>query len=352
MHKISEILQKWFIQNKRDLPWRATNDPYKIWISETILQQTRVVQGLNYYLRFVERFPDVKVLAEADEKEILLLWQGLGYYSRARNLHFAANQIVMWFHGKFPTDYNDILKLKGVGEYTAAAVCSIAYNQNVAVLDGNVYRVLARLFNEKTPIDSSEGKKLFSALAAELLDKNNASIHNQAMMEFGALQCVPQSPDCKNCVLQGKCLAFTRKNVENLPFKSKKTKISERFFNYLIVRCSDEILLNKRGTSDIWAGLYDFPMLESNHLLNKEELLENQHFVDYFPKNITTKILSQSVVYKHVLTHRRIFAQFFEITVSTFSPTLNKQFIKTKATEIHHFPLPRLIDRYLEDSAD
>jgi A/G-specific adenine glycosylase len=342
-------MQKWFAENHRELPWRETKDPYKIWISEIILQQTRVNQGYDYYLRFIERFPDIKTLAAADETEVLRYWQGLGYYSRARNLHFAASQIVANFSGIFPHTLKDVLKLKGVGVYTAAAICSFAYNEPVAVVDGNVYRLLSRLFNEPTPIDTTEGQKIFADLAAEILDKKSPSAHNQSIMEFGALQCVPVSPDCNHCTLQSYCQAFANKTVAALPVKAKKTKVTERFFNYLVINEKENIFIKKRTEKDIWSGLYDFPLIEGEKLFSKDELIENEQVGNLFQDVGEIFINNFSTTYKHILTHRKIFAQFIEIEVSQLSKIIENQFIKIKRSEVSNFPLPRLIDKYLTD---
>ncbi|MDR2385784.1 MAG: A/G-specific adenine glycosylase [Tannerella sp.] len=347
MQIYSRNMQKWFVENHRELPWRETKDPYKIWISEIILQQTRVNQGYDYYLRFIERFPDIKTLATADETEVLRFWQGLGYYSRARNLHFAARQIVEYFGGIFPDTFSDVLKLKGVGVYTAAAVCSFAYNQPVAAVDGNVYRVLARLFDESAPIDTAEGQKIFANLAAEILDKHSPSAHNQSIMEFGALLCVPVSPDCNNCVLQDHCQAFAKKTVDSLPVKAKKTKVVERFFNYIIINEKENIFIKKRIEKDIWRGLYDFPLIESGKLFSKNEFLENEQVKNLLRDVEKIFVNNFSATYKHILTHRKIFAQFIEIEIAPSSKALEKQYIKIKHSDIANFPLPRLIDKYL-----
>ncbi|MFZ4583041.1 MAG: A/G-specific adenine glycosylase, partial [Paludibacter sp.] len=231
----SKTLINWYEHNKRELPWRDISDPYRIWISEIILQQTRVNQGISYYLRFVDRFPDVKALATAHEDEVLKYWQGLGYYSRARNLHKTAQIIVEKHNGNFPNSYTEIVQLKGIGAYTAAAICSFAYNQPYGVVDGNVYRVLSRLFAIQTPIDSSQAKNEFSDLATNLLNNSNPGIHNQAIMEFGALQCVPVQPECNTCPFQKTCKAYELDLVDKLPIKASKTKVRERFFNYFFI---------------------------------------------------------------------------------------------------------------------
>jgi A/G-specific adenine glycosylase len=340
-------MQKWFVENHRELPWRETKDPYKIWISEIILQQTRVNQGYDYYLRFIERFPDIKTLAAADETEVLRFWQGLGYYSRARNLHFAASQIVENFGGIFPKNFKDVLKLKGVGVYTAAAICSFSYNQPVAVVDGNVYRLLSRLFNEPAPIDTTEGQKIFADLAAEILDIQSPSAHNQAIMEFGALQCVPLSPDCNHCVLQIYCQAFAHKTVTVLPVKANKTRTTERFFNYLIINEKGSIFIKKRTEKDIWRGLYDFPLIEGEKIISRDEFFENEQVKNLLQDMENICVSKCSTTYKHVLTHRKIFARFFEIEIPQSSKIIENLFIKVKRSEISNFPLPRLIDKYL-----
>ena len=253
---ISSLLQYWYAQHKRSLPWRETKAPYVVWISEIILQQTRVNQGNDYFLRFIERFPDIKSLAEASEDDVLKIWQGLGYYSRARNLYTAAKQVMEKFDGVFPSSYSDILSLKGVGEYTAAAVASIVYNLPYPVVDGNVFRVLSRLFTIETPIDSTIGKKYFNEIAQSILDEQHPGDHNQAIMEFGALVCTPKQPKCTECPLQSVCLAFEKKNVLNYPVKKGKTIQKERFFNYFHIEQNGYTYIKKRGDSDVWQNIY------------------------------------------------------------------------------------------------
>lgn len=266
-------LINWYKQNKRDLPWRSTQDPYLIWLSEIILQQTRVAQGLPYYLRFVETFPTVQSMATADEQEILRLWQGLGYYSRARNMHQSAKIVMENFGGIFPDTYAKILTLKGVGSYTAAAIASFAFNEDVAVVDGNVFRVLARVFGVEEDIASGKGQKVFQQLADELLPQGESATYNQAIMEFGATYCKPVAPDCNSCIFNDKCIAFAQKRQQALPLKIKKLKIKERTFTYLIFTFEDKLMLKVRGAGDIWQGLYDFPTLE-DILEDKENNLE------------------------------------------------------------------------------
>jgi A/G-specific adenine glycosylase len=314
--KFPNLLTQWYLQNKRDLPWRNTVNPYFIWLSEIMLQQTRVAQGLPYFLRFTEAFPTVFDLAKASEEEVLKLWQGLGYYSRARNLHKTAQQVAFEFDGEFPKSYAELLKLKGIGEYTAAAIASFSYNENVPVVDGNVYRVLARYFDVETDIASSGAKKEFTQLAAELLPKGQANVFNQAIMEFGALQCTPKNPDCENCIFNNSCAALQKKKVAMLPVKSKKVKVRTRHFNYLVF--SDEIkntLIEKRTQKGIWHNLYEFPLLETETALTENELLkllQNQQFVSNEVLHIHWYNSETTV---HKLTHQHLNINFWEIKV-------------------------------------
>ena len=340
---ISKSLIKWYEANKRELPWRDISDPYRIWISEIILQQTRVNQGLSYYLRFIERFPDVKALAIANEDEVLKYWQGLGYYSRARNLHKTAQIIAEKHKGKFPNSYTDIVLLKGIGAYTAAAVCSFAYNQAYAVVDGNVYRVLSRLFAIETPIDSNKAKKEFSELATNMLDKSKPGIHNQAIMEFGALQCIPVQPDCNACPFQKTCKAYKLDLVDKLPIKASKTKVRERFFNYFLIQYQTKIYIQKRTEKDIWQNLYELPLIESNKLFEPEEIGTN----DFLTNIENIEISSTTSNFKHILSHQRIFARFFAVTVSDKNNYLN-QLIEINCNEIDNYAVSRLTSLFLE----
>lgn len=314
--KFSKALIQWYLQNKRDLPWRNDTNPYTIWLSEIMLQQTRVAQGLPYFLRFTEAFPTVFDLADADEEEVLKLWQGLGYYSRARNLHKTAKQIAFEFNGEFPKTYSELLKLKGIGEYTAAAIASFAYNESVPVVDGNVFRVLSRYFDVETDIASAGAKKEFTQLAAALLPKAEANLFNQAIMEFGALQCVPKNPDCSSCVFNESCLALQKKKVAQLPVKSKKLKVTKRYFNYLVF--SDEnnnTKISKRTQKGIWHNLYEFPLIETQTLENDVtvlELIQNQDFV----KNRIQEIqLYNPDAIVHKLSHQHLSIKFWNIKV-------------------------------------
>lgn len=314
--KISKVLIDWYHGVKRELPWRDISDPYRIWISEIILQQTRVAQGLDYYHRFIERFPNIQVLAQSSEDEVLKYWQGLGYYSRARNLHAAARDI--WEHrkGVFPDQYKEVLALKGVGEYTAAAICSFAYQQPYATVDGNVYRVLSRLFDLDLAIDSTGGKKYFAGLAQEILSKKDPATHNQAMMEFGAVFCTPKNPACEECPLQEQCLSFGNKTVLQRPVKLQKAEVKNRYFNYFRIRLGENIFLNKRTGNDIWKNLYEFPLIETVEKMDFDQLSQTGDFQKMFQDipNVHFQLKKMDVM--HVLSHRRILTNYYEAEIS------------------------------------
>ncbi|MBR6445369.1 MAG: A/G-specific adenine glycosylase [Prevotella sp.] len=324
-HPFTTVLLDWFRENRRPLPWRETRDPYAIWLSEVILQQTRIAQGTAYWQRFVERWPTVEALAAATEDEVLREWQGLGYYSRARNLHAAAQQIVE--RGSFPDTTEEIRRLKGVGDYTAAAIASIAFDLPEAVVDGNVYRVLSRHFGIDTPINSTEGKKVFKALAQELLPTGEASAFNQAMMDFGAVQCTPQSPRCLLCPLAETCVARREGRVEALPVKLKTLKITTRHLNYIYIRCNGHTAIHRRGAGDIWQGLWEPPCPLNDDLLKNARPLRS---------NI-----------KHVLTHRILLADFYLLECAE-RPPLPADFIWIPEADIEQYGVPRLVELLLE----
>ena len=301
----------WYADHKRDLPWRGIKDAYRIWVSEIILQQTRIVQGYEYYLRFIAAFPTVKALAEATEDEVLHLWQGLGYYSRARNMRKAAQQIMQEMGGTFPTTYEAIRSLKGVGEYTAAAISSFAYDLPHAVVDGNVYRVLSRYFGIDTPIDSTEGKKYFRELAQQLLPAAHQADYNQALMDFGATQCTPSSPQCADCVLHDACEALRTNCVSDLPMKQHKVKVRQRYFVYIKVITPRSIWLHRRTANDIWKGLYEYPLLEFDASPTDTDILQSA-FLKSLPTDGVLK--QQCANYRHVLTHQIIHAHLYTLT--------------------------------------
>lgn len=344
---LHEKLAVWYAENRRNLPWRNHPTPYQVWLSEVILQQTRVSQGWDYYLRFTARWPTVADLAQASEEEVLKMWQGLGYYSRAHNLHHCAKQVVEQHGGAFPADFGELRKLKGVGDYTAAAIASIAFGLPHAVVDGNVYRVLSRLFDIDTPINSSEGQKLFAHLADALLDRKRPGHHNQALMEFGALHCTPQSPNCLLCPLQAQCLAFAHQTVGQRPVKSAKAKVTTVFLNYLVFRLGEKTYLRKRSGKGIWRNLYDFPCVESDSPMDVEAVLRSEGFLQLIRNNSFT-IAKTSPTYTHKLTHRTLVARFIEIKLSQeLSPIETKDIILASEKDLGRYPIPRLIDLYL-----
>lgn len=364
-HEFATILLQWFSQHGRSLPWRETKDPYAIWLSEVILQQTRIAQGLPYWQRFMQHFPTVEHLAKANEDEVLRLWQGLGYYSRARNLHTAAKQIVEM--GDFPNTFEKIKQLKGVGQYTASAIASIAFDLPHAVVDGNVYRVLSRYFGISTPINSTEGQKEFALLAQALLPPHVASLYNQAIMDFGAIQCVPavgtkNSPKntkelyenietlsptiCDKCLLQIGCVAYREGKVRELPIKLKNIKIKTRYLNYVYIRCGNEIAIHRRPSADIWEGLWE-PYLVETH---SSQGITTTDLAPLFPHGTQHSIPFPTLIrsgVKHVLTHRILLANFYLLTLNS-KPVLPADFIWIKEEDIEQYAVPRLIEILLE----
>ena len=343
MSKFADILIDWYAENKRDLPWRETKDPYRIWISEIILQQTRVAQGYDYYIRFMERFPDVFTLADADEDEVMKYWQGLGYYSRARNLHAAARSIRE--AGEFPKTYEGVLALKGVGEYTAAAICSFAYDIPRAVVDGNVYRVLSRWMGIDTPIDTTTGKKLFAQLAQELMDEARPALYNQAIMDFGALQCTPASPDCLSCPLAETCLALANRSVDTLPVKQHKTKVTNRFFNYIYVRTGGCTFIRKRTGNDIWKNLYEPLLIETDTDLSENALAFEQKLFGVLGETSWRFLRPVKQGVKHVLSHRVIHANFYEVVLPDDFGTL-EGYQKVAEEDLHKFAVSNLVYQF------
>ena len=346
MTQMQSILLEWYEKNKRDLPWRNAPTPYQVWISEIILQQTRVSQGYDYYMRFTEQWPTIADLAQATEEEVLKMWQGLGYYSRARNLHKCAKQVVEQYNGQFPSDINALKKLQGIGNYTAAAIASIAFNEPYAVVDGNVYRVLSRWFDIDIPININEGQQIFAQLADTMLNRELPGIHNQAMMEFGALYCVPKNPDCQNCPMQAHCLAFAHGTVAERPVKLDKVKVTTRYFNYLVIKVDDGIYLHKRSDKDIWKNLYDFPLIESKEPFSVEQIVNSEEFNKIMGSNDFT-LAKVSPIYTHKLTHRTIIAQFIEIKLSKeLGEIETKNIFLAREKDVARYPIPRLIDLY------
>jgi len=348
--KLSKTLQKWYVNHHRKLPWRDTGNPYFIWLSEIILQQTRVDQGRSYYEKFSSKYPTINDLANAPEDEIMKMWQGLGYYSRARNLHAAAKSVRDDYGGVFPNTYKEVRALKGVGDYTAAAIVSFAYGLPHAVVDGNVYRVLSRIFGISTAIDSTAGKKEFAALAQELLDQQNPGAHNQAMMEFGALQCTPKNPDCATCPVSDQCVALRENSIQNLPFKAKKIKQQDRFFNYLVVKNQNQVLIRKRTAKGIWQNLFEFPLIETQSAATLPDLIGQKAWSDMFGMQ-ELAVQSVSDTMKHLLSHQKIYARFWEVDVSGNEMAKDLPGIWVTDAELEQYAIPRLIDLFLENYA-
>lgn len=340
----SQRLQGWYHQHHRELPWRGTRDPYRIWLSEIILQQTRVAQGLPYYEAFLNAFPTVEHFAAASEEEVLRLWQGLGYYSRARNMHTTARRVVEEYGRTFPSTYTELRKLKGVGPYTAAAIASFAFQEPVAVVDGNVFRVLARIFGIETDIKSAAAKKEFGTLARQLLDPEHPDIHNQAVMEFGATHCTPKSPACASCPFRAECVAFREEKQAILPVKSKKTKVRERYFHYLVFQHDNQTLVRRRPAGDIWQGLYDFFLLEAKEWLSENRLQE------VHPPGVLGE---PSPIYKHQLSHQRLWVRFWRVVVENpeaWERLQQAHGLQAATTaEMEQLPKPVLIKKYLDN---
>jgi A/G-specific adenine glycosylase len=342
----SHKLLKWYEINKREMPWRGISDPYKIWLSEVILQQTRVNQGWDYYNRFTEKYPTVKKLAAASEHDVLKLWQGLGYYSRARNMHHAAKEIATKYKGKFPADYESIRALKGVGDYTSAAISSIAYNLPYPVVDGNVLRVYSRVLGISTPIDSNEGKKKIWEAARELLPGKNPGTYNQAIMELGSLCCTPKNPNCEECPIQSACYAFAHKLTDKLPIKTGKTKVRERYLNYVVITSGTKVLIRHRQGKDIWKGMYDFACIETEKAIPTEKLFKSKEWKDLFA---TTKPVIEQVseAYVHILSHQKLNANFIQVKISKPLKIVPEGGIWIEKKKIEKYALPRLIDNYI-----
>ena len=347
MEEYRKALTVWYNHTKRELPWRESRDPYKIWVSEVILQQTRVQQGMDYYHNFLRLFPDIKSLAMAPEEDILKVWQGLGYYSRARNMHHAAKIILSTYDGKFPNDYESIRNLKGIGDYTAAAIASIAFDLPYAVVDGNVFRVLARLFGITTPIDTVSGKKEFYNLAQLMLDTDRPGEFNQALMEFGAIQCLPGQPLCTDCPLSGKCHAFANKAIGSFPVKSKQVKQKERYFNYLYIHQAEKLFLVKRGEKDIWRNMYQFPLVETTTSASSEEVISSDAW-RVILANLAFTIETVFPERIHLLTHQKLHIRFFSIHLNEME--IPGHLIAVERENIARYPVPKPIEIFLMET--
>ncbi|RMA65762.1 A/G-specific DNA-adenine glycosylase [Ulvibacter antarcticus] len=342
----------WYLQHKRDLPWRNTKDPYRIWLSEIMLQQTRVAQGLPYYERFLKAFPTIKELATTSEDKILKLWQGLGYYSRARNLYATANYIWNERNGKFPSNYKELLTLKGVGDYTASAIASICYDEKQAVVDGNVYRVLSRVFGISTPINSTAGIKEFKSLAQLLIDGRQPGTYNQAIMEFGARHCTPQNPDCGSCIFSDRCIALKKDMVGQLPVKIKKLKIKKRYFNYIVILSEEgKTVLKQRTKKGIWQQLYEFPLVETEAEVDEIELKEIQTFNEVSEGyNIESLVLYNEASVVHKLSHQHLYTRFWIATLSEENQKNgNRIENEIPIARVRDYAVPVLIENFISD---
>ena len=345
MKNISKVLTDWYTHNKRDLPWRETKNPYNIWVSEIILQQTRVNQGLSYYYRFIEKFPDIFTLANSEIDELLKIWQGLGYYSRARNMHTTAKLLVENYKGTFPEEYNELIKLKGIGDYTASAVASISFNKKTPVVDGNVFRVLARLFGISESTQTKAGKDVFKNKANELMGNINPGIFNQALMEFGALQCTPLNPECSSCSLNYTCFAFKHNLVSSLPAKKQKVKQTIRYFNYLYITYGNNTFIEKRTKNDIWKLLYQLPLIETDELLSFSDLINNEKFEEIFHSSMPS-IKSDYIDIKHILSHQKIYSRFYRVEIKNMSNAILNKYIKIPNTKLLKYSMPVLLHKY------
>ena len=339
------ILIDWYEDHKRDLPWRHTVDPYKIWLSEIILQQTRVVQGISYYKAFVTKYPTVADLARASEDDVLTLWKGLGYYSRARNLHYSAKFIMEHHDGNFPREYKDILELKGVGKYTAAAISSFAYKLSYPVVDGNVLRVISRLYGITDAIDTPAVVKRVYALSDTLIDKDRPDQYNQAIMEFGAIQCTVKSPNCDNCPFFDQCVAREEHLINQIPCKVKKIKRKSRFFHYLIWKDGDQTVVQRREDKDIWQGLYQYPLIETENIkvLRAADICKDYKGIR--ANQVTVQKISD--VYVQKLTHRDIHTRFYHLLVSDIQLVIKEEYFLVDQKKVPNFALPKVIDAYL-----
>lgn len=334
-------LLAWYEKNKRKLPWRKTSEPYKIWVSEIILQQTQIKTGIEYYQYFIKRFPNIQSLANANEVEILQIWQGLGYYNRALNMLVTAKIIITKYNGKFPVKYSDLIKLKGIGNYTAAAISSICANEKKAVVDGNVYRFLSRLYNIKCAINSSEGKKKFQKIANELIPNTNCGTYNQAIMEFGAIHCTKHKPKCLSCPFKKTCQSLKLNTVSLRPIKNKKTKVRTRYLNYLLIKENDHIIIQQRDKQDIWKQLYELPLIELSKTITIQQLKKENYF-----KTLKVQDTKHLISINHKLSHQKLEINLWEIHVKKID-------LKTKMKKIHinnisHYPLPAPLKKYFD----
>lgn len=347
-NSFASLLLKWYAaENHRPMPWKGEKNAYLIWLSEIILQQTRVEQGLPYFLKFKKKFPTIKKLANASEDEVLHLWQGLGYYSRARNLHLTAKNIHQNYGGRFPSTFQELKKLKGIGDYTAAAIGSFAFGQKYAVVDGNVIRVLSRHYGIKTAFDTTTGKKEFAALAQQLIDESNPALYNQAIMDFGSQVCLPKKPHCSSCPFSSTCFAYHNRQITLLPYRAKRNKITNRYFNYILLTDGNEIFIQKRTGNDIWENLYQLPLSEEKNRFNTNirQTVKKATGLSSF------KITGQPILISQLLSHRKIHFRFITISVAAFSQTHLPACVKVKRQQLSRYAFPKTIRLVLEQNS-
>ena len=345
--KISSLITNWYSKHKRDLPWRETKNPYFIWVSEVILQQTRIKQGIHYYNNFINKFPNIFALANTTLDEVMITWQGLGYYSRARNMHSTSKEIAENFNGQFPETFEELKKLKGIGDYTTAAIASFAFNKAVPVVDGNVFRVLARLYGIYESTQLSSGKKIFYQKANELIDIKDPATYNQAIMEFGALQCTPKNPNCSSCPLNLICFAFIHNTISELPLKKAKIKKRNRYFYFIHITYKNHLFIEKRNRNDIWEMLYQFPLIELNEETDIKTILSHPKWIKLF-ETINYKLNPKLIKKKHILSHQNIFSSFIKIEILNINDYLKNNYIKTTIKDIKNYSIPRLIESYIQ----
>lgn len=344
----SNAILNWYDENKRKMPWRKTKDPYKIWLSEIILQQTKVNQGIPYYKRFIKKYPSIKSLSKASEDDILKLWEGLGYYSRARNIYKTTQLLINKHDGNFPVTFNEIINLPGIGPYTAAAISSICFNLKEAVLDGNVFRVLARYFNITLASKTTEGKNVFLKLAKNLIPNKRCGDYNQAIMEFGALICTPKLPKCEECILNASCLGLKFKKVSLLPTKQKRHPAKTRYFNYFVIYIKDSLFIQKRINNDIWKHLYEFPLIESHKEMTKNEMQKEEKYL-IFTKHFGFKNINLLKSTSHKLSHQEINCRFWLADKASILKKENKKLLKVKKNKLKDFTFPRIIQKDLKN---
>ena len=338
---MTDKLLGWYYQNKRDLPWRKTKNPYLIWVSEIILQQTQIKTGLNYYQRFIEKFPTVKSLSIASEIEVLSIWQGLGYYNRALNMLISAKMVMKQYNGIFPIKYNHLIQLKGIGEYTASAISSICANEKKAVVDGNVYRFLSRLYNIDIPINTNQGKKEFQKIADKMLPNKNSGTYNQAIMEFGSMHCRKHRPKCNTCPFQLKCLSFKYGVIELRPVKNRQTITKTRYLNYFLIRNKREFIIQQRSANDIWKKLYELPLIESKNEMTTEQLLKHHYL-----KNLQITNIKHLSYIKHKLTHQNLEISLW--AAWTKKMKFRNNFLKITLDEVPKYPFPKPLKQYFD----